>query len=145
MIIYTIGFTQKSAEEFFELIKKNDIHALIDVRLNNQSQLAGFTKGRDLPYFLKNIADCDYYSELAFAPTDDILKNYKKGSISWDEYVVRFSKLIESRDMPGVFEKKYSALANVVLLCSEATAEKCHRRLVAESLSERYGYRIVHL
>ena len=145
MIIYTIGFTQKSAKQFFELIKKNKICSLIDVRLNNQSQLAGFTKGRDLPYFLKNIADCEYYHELDFAPTEDILKDYKKGVITWDEYEKRFHKLVVGRDMPGIFERKYGRLENTVLLCSEVTAQQCHRRLVAEAISEKYGYKIIHL
>lgn len=145
MVIYTIGFTQKSAEQFFELIKKNDIHVLVDVRLNNQSQLAGFTKGRDLQYFLEKIADCKYFHDLTFAPTEDILKSYKKKEISWSGYVDGFNKLIEARDMPGVFNERYGGYEKVVLLCSEPTPENCHRRLVAESISAKYGYAVKHI
>ena len=99
MYIYTMGFTQKSAEQFFEKIKSNNIQVVVDVRLNNQSQLAGFSKGKDLSYFLKVICNCLYEHEIKFAPTKEILSSYKKGSISWEEYVIQFNNLIELRDM----------------------------------------------
>jgi len=145
MTIFTIGFTQKTAKEFFELLKKNKIELLVDVRLNNQSQLAGFTKGQDLSYFLKEIVGCEYSHDLILAPTKELLNDYKKGTVTWDRYVEVFSKLIESRKMAENFEKKYSAYSNVVLLCSEPKADKCHRRLVAEAVSKKYGYEIKHL
>ena len=84
-MIYTMGFTQKNAETFFEKIKKADIDILVDVRLNNKSQLAGFTKGQDLVYLLKEICDCKYSHEVSFAPTKEILDGYKKGSMSWEK------------------------------------------------------------
>ena len=86
MLIYTMGFTKKTAEQFFEKIKKNNIDIVIDVRLNNQSQLAGFTKGKDLVYFLKELCNCEYKHEIKFAPTKEILASYKKGDIDWGEY-----------------------------------------------------------
>ena len=145
MTIYTMGFTQKSAETFFELIKKNNIEILVDVRLNNQSQLAGFTKGRDLEYFLKQVAGCDYSHNITYAPTKQLLDDYKKGKISWAGYEEVFGKLIKSRDMAGQFIKAYGKYERVLLLCSEPTPEMCHRRLVAEAVAAAGGFRVVHL
>lgn len=145
MYIYTMGFTQKSAEQFFEKIKSNNIQVVVDVRLNNQSQLAGFSKGKDLSYFLKVICNCLYEHEIKFAPTKEILSSYKKGSISWEEYVIQFNNLIELRDMSTFFQKNYMKYENVLLLCSEVTPEKCHRRLLAEKFAKEIGCKINHL
>ena len=145
MHIYTMGFTQKTAELFFEKIKENNIQIVIDVRLNNQSQLAGFTKGKDLEYFLKTICDCLYEHEISFAPTKEILTSYKNGKIDWEKYVIEFEKLIASRKMADHFEKKYLKYDNVLLLCSEATPENCHRRLLAEKFSQGKDYEISHI
>ena len=93
MKIYTIGFTQKSAKEFFEKIKDNGIELLIDVRLNNVSQLAGFAKGKDLEYFLKEICNCDYVHEIVLAPTKELLDNYRAKITSWLEYEEIFNKI----------------------------------------------------
>lgn len=132
MKIFTIGFTQKSAEQFFGLISKNEIELLIDVRLNNQSQLAGFTKGRDLEFFLKKICNCKYDHNTIFAPTKEILDSYKKQQMSWDDYVVQYNLLIEKHNVEKIFLKKYTEFDKILLLCSEVTAENCHRRLLAE-------------
>lgn len=134
MKIFTMGFTQKSAEQFFGLVSSNEIELLIDVRLNNQSQLAGFTKGRDLEFFLKKICNCKYEHNIIFAPTKEILNDYKKQQITWKEYVVQYNLLIENRNVEKVFLKKYTEFNKILLLCSEATAENCHRRLLAERL-----------
>lgn len=134
MKIFTMGFTQKSAEQFFGLVSSNEIELLIDVRLNNQSQLAGFTKGRDLEFFLNKICNCKYEHNIIFAPTKEILNDYKKQQITWEEYVVRYNLLIENRNVEKVFLKKYTEFNKILLLCSEATAENCHRRLLAERL-----------
>lgn len=136
MQIYTLGFTKKSAREFFELIKENNIQLLIDIRLNNQSQLAGFTKGRDLGYFLKELCGCDYVHEPIFAPTKQLLDDYKKGKTSWDEYEMVFDKIMLSRDISNYFLEKYAKMDSVCLLCSELEPKCCHRRLVAEKLKE---------
>ena len=107
MQIYTMGFTKKSAEEFFGLIQNNGIEVLIDVRLNNQSQLAGFTKGRDLAFFLREICNCSYSHEIQFAPTKLILDNYKKNIICWAEYEVEYNELIKRRRVSDIFKDKY--------------------------------------
>lgn len=145
MIIYTMGFTQKNAEAFFNIIKANGIEILIDIRLNNKSQLAGFTKGADLSYFLKEICNCKYQHCTEFAPTKDILDNYKKGTISWAQYEDLFLPLITKRRVADIFAKKFGEYEKVCLLCSEPTPENCHRRLVAEQLVQSIDADIIHL
>ena len=145
MYIYTMGFTQKSAETFFEKIIDNKIELLLDIRLNNQSQLAGFTKGKDLKYFLRVICGCDYQHDIIYAPTKDILQAYKKKEISWEEYETRFNKLITKRKLADDFKKNYQKYEKVLLLCSEPTPECCHRRLLAEYLSRELGANIIHI
>ena len=135
MRIFTIGFTQRTAEQFFERIKQNGIELLIDVRLNNKSQLAGFSKGIDLAYFLREISKTKYVHCVEFAPTKELLSNYQKGIVSWGEYEERFDALMEQRGAYREFLSKFSAFERVCLLCSEATAEHCHRRLVAEKIA----------
>lgn len=137
MKIYTIGFTQKSAEQFFELLIKNEINLLLDVRLNNKSQLAGFAKGRDLSYFMEKICNSQYIHEKEFAPTEQILDDYKKKNIDWETYESQFKILMIKRNVEKIYYKKYkSILGNICLLCSEAVSDKCHRRLLAEYLKE---------
>ncbi|CAN5685454.1 hypothetical protein BH23CHL2_BH23CHL2_03270 [soil metagenome] len=145
MEIYTIGFTQKSAEEFFELLIRNNIQRLIDVRLNNKSQLAGFTKQQDLEYFLHEIGKIRYIHEPRLAPTPELLTGYRKKQYSWEDYEQIFGQLMEERAVERVLDP---ALFEVpaVLLCSEPTAEHCHRRLVAEYLQHHWGtVEILHL
>ena len=96
MNLFTIGFTRKTAKEFFELIKSHNIEILADVRFNNNSQLAGFTKKRDLPYFLKNLCDCEYSNCPELAPSSEILKPYKKKLITWEEYSQKYISLMET-------------------------------------------------
>lgn len=145
MLIYTMGFTKKTAEQFFEKIKKNNIDIVIDVRLNNQSQLAGFTKGKDLVYFLKELCNCEYKHEIKFAPTKEILSSYKKGDIDWGEYEARFNKLLNERDVKEIFCNKYAGYEKILLLCSEVTPKCCHRRLLAEKIAEERCIGIRHL
>ncbi len=145
MEVFTMGFTKKDAKCFFNLICKNKIELLIDIRLNNSSQLAGFTKGSDLEFFLKELCDCAYSHEEFYAPTKDILRDYQKKVISWDEYVEKFSDLLLKREIERSFSNKYLAYSRVLLLCSEPTPEKCHRRLVAEYLNEKLGVVIHHI
>lgn len=145
MEVFTMGFTKKDAKCFFNLIRKNKIELLIDIRLNNSSQLAGFTKGSDLEFFLKELCDCAYSHEEFYAPTKDILRDYQKKVISWDEYVEKFSDLLLKREIERSFSNKYLAHSRVLLLCSEPTPEKCHRRLVAEYLNEKLGVVIHHI
>lgn len=137
MIIYTIGFAQKSAEEFFKLIQNNNIECLIDVRLNNVSQLAGFTKAKDLKYFLKKIVNTEYIHNIRYAPTKDILNDYKKNKISWNDYEIKYNKLITLRKVEEIFINDTRRFNNICLLCSEPTPQNCHRRLLAEYLKNK--------
>lgn len=139
MIIFTIGFAQKSAEKFFQILKENNVECLIDVRLNNVSQLAGFTKSKDLQYFLKTIVDADYIHNIKYAPTKDILDDYKKNKISWLEYEIKYRKLIESRKIEQIFQNDIKNYNNVCLLCSEPLPQNCHRRLLAEYLKKQFN------
>jgi len=138
MNLYTIGFTKKSASQFFGILKAHEIDLLLDVRLNNKSQLAGFTKGDDLSYFLSEICGATYESGLDFAPTKEILDAYNDKIIQWSGYEMKYLELIKSRDersgICGKFTEKYARYKRIVLLCSEPTPEKCHRRLAAEEI-----------
>lgn len=145
MQIFTMGFTQKSAEVFFNLIRKHQIEILVDVRLNNQSQLAGFTKGRDLAFLLNEICNCKYSHELQFAPTKDILDGYKKEQLSWEEYEKNYNEILMERNVVEIFKSKYIKYDKILLLCSEPTPECCHRRLLAEYLSKEMKNTIIHI
>lgn len=133
--LFTIGFTQKSAEQFFETLLKADVKRIIDIRLNNISQLAGFAKQKDLAYFLRKVGGIEYIHILDLAPTKDILDDYKKKRTSWENYEKNFNQLIANRQI----EKKVSIdlLNQGCLLCSEAKPHHCHRRLVAEYLQQK--------
>jgi uncharacterized protein (DUF488 family) len=142
--IYTIGFTKKSAERFFEILQDSGSKRLVDIRLNNASQLSGFTKRDDLRYFLHELCDMDYVHEQLLAPTKEMLDEYKKYGLSWPEYEQQFLQLVAERQIESTVSR--DLIANSVLLCSETTAHQCHRRLVAEYLAEQWGdLEIVHL
>ena len=144
MKIFTIGFTKKSAEEFFEKLRHAGIRRVLDIRLNNSSQLAGFAKGRDLKYLLNAIAGIDYVELPQLAPTQDILDDFKKRKGSWEDYERRFRQVMETRQIAETLDK--DTIDGGCLLCSEHTPEHCHRRLVAEHLKERWGdVEIIHL
>jgi uncharacterized protein (DUF488 family) len=136
MILYTIGFAQKTAERFFSLLTENQIELLIDIRLNNKSQLAGFTKGNDLEFFLKRICNCAYKYCAKYAPTKEILNAYQKKEINWDEYEKRYTELITKRGDYVIFHTDVLPFKRVALLCSEPTADQCHRRLLSELLQK---------
>jgi len=147
MEVFTIGFTRKTAAEFFEILQKKGIKRLLDVRLNNKSQLAGFTKFTDLKYFLKKICDIDYMYESKLAPTAMILNEYKKKKGSWEQYEKKFLLLMHERKIEDKITPSFFTVPTV-LLCSETTAEKCHRRLVLEYLKEKWNktdMKIIHL
>jgi uncharacterized protein (DUF488 family) len=137
MEIYSIGFTQKSACEFFGALKAHGIKRLLDVRLNNTSQLAGFAKQGDLAYFLGEICGMAYEHEPLLAPTQEILDAFKKQKGSWEDYSEAYLALIRSRKVESALSKK-SFRKKTVLLCSETTAEHCHRRLALEYLQQRW-------
>lgn len=137
MKIYTIGFTKKSAERFFELLEKNEVKTVFDVRLNNSTQLAGFSKGRDLEFFLRRLLSINYIHDINFSPTKEILNAYKNKKISWDDYEKAFNKLLNERDLKEYVKYNLkNKLDNICFLCSEDTPEFCHRRLVAEYVKD---------
>src|SRR5271157_6132758 len=137
MTIFTIGFTRKSAETFFTRLKEARVRRSVDVRLNNVSQLAGFTKKGDLRYFTKAICGIEYVHLPELAPTADILDSYKKRkNADWQAYERRFVELMRSRRIDKIVPREL--LADGCLLCSEETPEHCHRRLVAEYLREKW-------
>jgi uncharacterized protein (DUF488 family) len=143
MEIYSIGFTQKSASQFFGTLKAHAIERLLDVRLNNTSQLAGFAKQADLAYFLREICGAAYEHEPLLAPTQEMLDAYKKHKGGWEAYEEAFLALMRARKIESALEKG-SFARKTVLLCSEPTAEHCHRRLVLEYLKKHWESVVIH-
>jgi uncharacterized protein (DUF488 family) len=142
--LFTIGFTEKTAEKFFTLLKNAGVKKIIDIRLNNVSQLAGFAKGTDLEYFAKEIADISYEHVTDFAPTKELLNSIRGKEISWQEYEVKFLQLLKNRKAEQKVDIK--KLHNSCLLCSEHAPDNCHRKLVAEYLhSFNKDIEIIHL
>lgn len=138
MEVYTIGFTKKDARRFFGLLEQADIQQLIDVRIRNRSQLAGFAKRDDLEYFLEVILNAKYRHQPDLAPTKELLDDWRNDEISWEEYEDRFFDLMHDRKIeeklsPDDFEER------TVLLCSEHKPDKCHRRLIVEYLNDEWG------
>lgn len=137
MRILTIGFTEKKAERFFSLIQLSKTKRVVDVRLNNISQLSGFAKKDDLKYFLKEICDVDYVHIPDLAPTKEILSPYQKKEITWQQYEEKFLNLMSKRNIEK--HVKPELINEGCLLCSEHQPHKCHRRLVAEYLKSNWG------
>ncbi len=143
-VIFTIGFAKKNAREFFTKIKVAGVRTVIDVRLNNVSQLAGFTKKQDIEYFLQEITNIEYVHRPELAPTKDILDAYKKKDIDWSEYETRFRQLLIERRVEDVVTPQL--VERACFLCSEPKPDNCHRRLVAEYLRECWeNVEIIHL
>jgi len=143
--VCTIGFTQRSAASFFGTLKQAGIRQLIDVRRNNVSQLAGFSKRDDLAFFLREICGAGYRHEPLLAPTQELLDGYRKQQSGWPAYERGFLALLAERRVEDHLPRDLFATPSV-LLCSEPAAEHCHRRLVAEYLRERWdGFEIRHL
>lgn len=137
MKLFTIGFTKKSAEVFFTRLHDAGVQRLLDVRLNNVSQLAGFTKKDDLRYFTRAICNIDYLHLPELAPTQEMLDAYKKRKGDWVTYERNFFELMGQRHIEGTLSKEIVAWG--CLLCSEEKPEHCHRRLVAEYLKQKWG------
>ncbi len=135
--IFTIGFTKKNAKTFFETLRAQGVKRIIDIRLNNTSQLAGFTRKDDLEYFVAAILGIEYAHLPELAPTREIMDAYKKNGEDWSTYEERFRGLLESRKPETHLKKGY--LDSACLLCSEDKPLHCHRRLVAEYLKEKWG------
>lgn len=143
--ISTIGFTKKNAKKFFSLLQGENVETIIDTRINNTSQLSGFAKGDDLKFFAKEVANIDYFHEIDYAPTKELLKSYRNKEMSWDEYEIKYLNLLDLRKIKSKVD--IEKLHKGCLLCSEHTAEKCHRRLLAEYLkqSSSQEIKITHL
>jgi len=142
--LFTIGFTRKSAADFFEGLLKSGVRQVIDTRLNNTSQLSGFAKQSDLAYFLSKIGNISYTHKLSLAPTKEILDAYKKKSISWQEYSNQYLELIQKRQIESSLSLE--DLTDSCFLCSEDKPHFCHRRLAAEYLqSQLNNIEIIHL
>jgi uncharacterized protein (DUF488 family) len=145
MEVYTIGFTKKTAANFFTALRRAGVRRLLDVRLHNTSQLAGFAKRRDLCFFLRELCAAEYIHEPLLTPTPDLLGAYRQQRISWQEYDTRFRALLIDRAVETRLDRRAFEMPTV-LLCSEAAATRCHRRVALEYLQEHWGdVQIVHL
>jgi len=143
MNLYTIGFSGKSAEEVFTLIRDNQIVRVIDIRLRPYGQLSGFAKKNDLEFFLRELTDCEYVYLPKLAPTDEIMKSYRNTK-DWEQYVRDFSRLMTERNVPYCLDSRL--FEDACLLCSETEPDRCHRRLVAEIIEANWeGVNVVHL
>ena len=144
MRLYTIGFTKKSAETFFSRLQIAGVRKVVDVRLNNNSQLAGFSKRDDLAYFLRTIGGIGYRHTLPLAPTAELLDRYRKVDHDWEGYERDFRTLIAGRQVERSFTP--TEMDGACLLCSEDKPHRCHRRIVAEYLRDSWNdVEIVHL
>lgn len=145
MEIATIGFTKHSAESFFGRLRSAQVEQVVDVRIHNVSQLAGFAKRDDLRFFLQELCGAGYLHEPLLAPTDVLLKQYRDKTMRWSEYEKRFLELMEERGIEDLVPRELFT-PRTALLCSEHTPERCHRRLVAEYLNDHWGnIAVVHL
>lgn len=143
--LFTIGFTKKSAERFFTLLKDNGVKSLIDVRISNSSQLAGFAKGKDLEFFVKEICHIPYKPITDFAPTKELLDQWHKKTVSWTEYEEIYTSALKQRNIIKRYGVKQ--FDGACFLCSEETPEQCHRRLLVEYMKKHSTeeVRIIHL
>jgi uncharacterized protein (DUF488 family) len=138
LLIYTIGFTQKSAERFFGLLSDAKVERVVDTRIFPNTQLSGFAKGGDLPFLLRRLVGADYEHRTDFAPTETLLREYRNKVIGWEEYEGRYKALLSERRIEEHVAASFFA-RRTALLCSEATAKRCHRRLLVEYLATFLG------
>ena len=145
MTVFTIGFTKKSAADFFGLLRASGAERVVDVRLQNWSQLAGFAKRSDLTYFLREICGMDYvHLPKLLAPTRPMLDGYRKQHRDWPRYAEEFLALIRERRVEDRVSREL--MRNGCLLCSEHEPDFCHRRLVVDYLQEHWGpMNVTHL
>jgi len=137
MATFTIGFTKTTAEDFFDRLQRAGVRTVIDVRLQNTSQLAGFAKAADLSYCLKTIGGIAYRHAPELAPDDALFADYRKKGLKWDAFEPRFRDIMATRKIEEQF--KPEDLDGACLLCSEDKPHRCHRRLVVEYLEDRWG------
>ena len=142
--LYTIGFTGKPAEKFFNLLRDAKVRKLVDTRINNVSQLAAFAKFPDLEFFAKEIGNISYEHNIDFAPSKELLSRYRCKKISWEEYEIEYLNLLDLRKIAS--KTNIENLHENCFLCSEHTPDKCHRRLLAEYLQHvKNDIEIIHL
>lgn len=143
--LYTIGFTQKTAEQFFGLLRNHHITTLVDTRIHPNSQLSGFAKGRDLPFLMRELCEAEYLYMPTMAPEEALLKQYRQDS-DWEHYERTFSQLLHDRDLINQLDRTWWGEQRACLLCSEHQPDHCHRRLVAEYLKQNWPkIEITHL
>jgi uncharacterized protein (DUF488 family) len=143
--LYTIGFTKKPAERFFELLRRSAVQCVVDIRLHPGGQLAGFAKQEDLSFFLRRLIDCHYEHMAELAPEDEFLARYRKDH-NWTRYAEQFEALMDARNVPASLDRSFFEMQVCCLLCSEAHPDRCHRRLVAERLARSWPeLEVVHL
>ena len=138
MQLYTIGYSKKTAEEFFNILRDNGVKQVVDIRRHNTNQLAGFTKKSDLPWFLDTIAGIDYSHELSLAPSEELMRAYRKEGLPFDEFAKQLRAEFAEREMPKLIDGS-------ALLCSEPDPDTCHRSVAAEYLAEKGDVEVVHL
>jgi uncharacterized protein (DUF488 family) len=131
--IYTVGFAGKTAETFFGTLKRAGVRRVVDIRLRPNGGLSLFARGTDLPFLLRELCGAEYAREPQLAPTKDILSDYRKQRVDWAEYERRYCALLAERDIAGKLDRALFTVP-AALLCSEASADRCHRRLAAEYL-----------
>ena len=142
--LFTIGFTKKSASTFFSLLRQPGLTRLVDARLNNVSQLAGFTKRDDLKFFVESLNGIEYSHLPELAPSAEILLEYKNNGSDWSGYERQFLALMAERHIESALTPEW--MDGACILCSEASPAHCHRRLVAEYLQTHWqGVEIQHL
>ena len=137
MHVYTIGFTRKSAEQFFELIRSVGALSLTDVRRRPATQLSGFAQSRDLLYLLPKLAGIPYRHEPLLAPSTELLDDYRRHGLAWEHYVPRYLAELRERRVEAALDPV--DFDGTILLCSEPTTERCHRRLCVEYLAQHWG------
>ena len=138
MQLYTIGYSKKTAKEFFNILRDNGVKQIMDIRRHNTNQLAGFTKKSDLPWFLDTIAGIDYSHELSLAPSEELMRAYRKEGLPFDEFAKQLRAEFAEREMPKLIDGS-------ALLCSEPKPDTCHRSVAAQYLAEKGDVEVVHL
>ena len=142
--LYTMGYTQKTAEKLFNLLSEHEIKRLMDIRLHNNTQLAGFTKQNNFKYFIERLSDIEYRHIPLMAPSKDIFDDYMKNGLEWEGYELRFKRLIDQRKIEQLINE--DEIDGACMLCCEPEATNCHRRLVAEYLQNYFkNIEIIHL
>ena len=138
MQLYTIAYSKKTAEEFFNILRDNGVKQIVDIRRHNTNQLAGFTKKSDLPWFLSTIAGIGYSHELSLAPSEELMRAYRKEGLPFDEFAKQLRAEFAEREMPKLIDGS-------ALLCSEPDPDVCHRSVAADYLAEHGDFEVVHL